>query len=296
MSDTLKRAKESSPRWLLDIANASTRGWGFATSPARPLPDFFVMGTKRGGTTSLWNNLLRHPQVLGMYPQVRGRKSTDFFFSSDRGSLAWYRSHFPSAAQRAVHARRTGAAITGEASPYYMFGPHSPRLIRSTVPDARLLVLLRDPVDRAYSHHQERVKQGVENLSFEDALAAEEARLAPDEARWLADPAYYSEAHDFFSYRSRGVYLPQVQRILASFPSEQVLLQRSEDFYTDYQAAFSQVTDFLGLTRSDLGIPEHHNRIPRSPMSDRTRAELASFYAPHNAALEQFVGRSFDWQ
>lgn len=293
---TAKKAKESAPRWLLDSANAVTRTWGVATAAWRPMPDFLIAGTKRGGTTSLWNNLLRHPQVIGMYPQLRGRKSSDFFFAADRHSVSWYRSHFPSAVHRQVRTRRAGAAVSGEASPYYMYGPYCPQLIRSQAPDVRMIVLLRDPVARAYSHFQERRQQGAEALTFEEALAAEEARLAPDEDRWLHDPGYYSEAHDFFSYRTRGVYLPQVRRILSVFPRDQVLIMRSEDFTEDYQSAFDQVTGFLGLSRHNLGLAEHHNRIPRSPMAEQTRADLAAFYQPHNEALEEYLGRSFGWQ
>ena len=290
-----QRAKDAAPRWLLDSANAATRAWGVATAGLRPMPDFLIAGTKRGGTTSLWNNLLRHPQVIGMYPQIRGRKSSDFFFAADQHSLSWYRSHFPSALHRRARSRRAGDAVSGEASPYYMYGPHCPQLIRAAAPDTKIIILLRDPVARAYSHYQERRQQGVEDLDFEAALAAEEGRLAPDDARWATDPSYYSEAHDFFSYRSRGVYLPQVQRVLQAFPREQVLIMRSEDFTENYQAAFDEVSGFLGLDRHDLGLAEHHNRIPRSPMSERTRADLAAYYRPHNEALEEFLGRDFGW-
>jgi hypothetical protein len=295
VSKRFEQAKEVAPRWALDVANSTTRAWGLATASFRPGPDFLIMGTKRGGTTSLWNNLLRHEQVIGMFPQVRGRKSSDYFFSDGSHSPAWYRSHFPSRAHRAVRARRSGAAVTGEASPYYMYGPHCPALIRAAVPDVRLIVLLRDPVDRAYSHYQERRQQGVETLTFEEALAAEESRLAPDEKRWLDDPTYYSEAHDFFSYRSRGVYVPQVRRIVELFDRHNVLIMRSEDFYLNYQNAFNHVTTYLGLGHHDLGLPEHHNRISRSPMAEGTRQQLLAYYHPHNQELEQFLGRRFEW-
>ncbi len=292
----LHQAKDASPRWLRDVANTTTRGWGMATSRFRTGPDFLIMGTKRGGTTSLWNNLLRHPQVIGMFPQLRGRKSSDYFFAADRSSPAWYRSHFPSAWHRRARVRAAGNAVAGEASPYYMYGPHCAAQIRLALPDVRLLVLLRDPTERAYSHYQERRQQGAESLGFEAALAAEAQRLAPDEERWQADPAYYSEAHDFYSYRSRGVYLPQVRRIREQFPPGQVLFLRSEDFTRHYQSAFDTVTDFLGLDRHDLGMAEHHNSIRRAPMAAATRRELAAFFAPHNAELEQFLGRELEWQ
>lgn len=284
-----RSTKDRAPRWLLDLANASTRGYAMATSRWRPGPDFLIVGTKRGGTTSLWNNMQLHPQVLGMWPQVRGRKSTDFFFDSDRGSQSWYRSHF------ATGAKRRKGFVTGEASPYYMYSPHAPRLIAEAFPETKLIVLLRDPVERAYSHHQERTKQGEETLNFEEALAAEDRRLAPDEERWLTDPAYYSSAHDFYSYRSRGIYAPQIERIWEHFPREQVHIGRAEDFYSSYQDAFDEVTDFLGLERFELPSVEHHNYIPRADMPTNVREELTQFYRPLNAELQELLDRDFDW-
>lgn len=291
----IRKYKDASPRWFKNAANVSTRRWGMATSRWRDDPDFVIVGTKRGGTTSLWNNLLRHPQVIGMYPQSRGRKSSDYFFSSGRQSDRWFASHFPSSWHRAARIRRAGNAATGEASPYYMYGPHAPRMISERLPAVRVIALLRDPVERAYSHYQERRQQLVEDLDFEAALAAETARLQPDHERWASDPCYYSPAHDFFSYRDRGIYLPQIKRLQEAFPPDRLLIMRSEDFYTDYQSSFDVVTRFIGLDDWTLTRTEHHNLITRKPMNDATRRELTWFFAPHNEALESHLGRTFDW-
>lgn len=287
--------KDRTPRGLKDVANVSTRAYGVATARWRPYPDFLIVGTKRGGTTSLWNYLVGHPQVLPMFPSARGLKSNAYFFEHrDRGDH-WYRSHFHSTAQRRWTQLRHGAAVTGEASPYYMYGPHLAELIARRMPNVRLIMLLRDPVDRAYGHYQERVQQGVEHLSFEAALAAEPARLGGERERMAADPSYYSRAHDYFSYRERGVYLPQVSRILARFPRDQVLILRSEDLYLDEQAVFDRTCRFLGIAPAALAEPKRHNHIPRSPIAPDTRRRLLDFYAPHNEALYAYLDRDFGW-
>lgn len=288
--------KDRLPRWAKNTANVATRTWGWGTASWRSGPDFLVVGTKRGGTTSLWNNLLRHPEVAGLFPQNRGRKSTDHYFEAGGSSLRWYRSHFPTRRQVRHNERLGLGLVAGEASPYYMYGPHCLESAARDFPDVKVIMLLRDPVERAYSHFQERRKQGTEPLDFEAALAAEPLRLAPDESRWLHDPAYYSAVHDHMSYRSRGVYLPQVRRALEVFPRDQVLIMRSEDFYSGYQQAFDRVCGFLGVTGWDLQHPEHHNRIPRSPMAPETRAELRDFYAPFNAELQEYLAVDFQWQ
>ena len=287
--------KDRSPRVVKDLANTATRAWGLATARWRPWPDFLIVGTKRGGTTSMWNYLVGHPQVVPMFPGPRGLKSNEYFFRDlDRGDR-WYRSHFHTRTWRRRRERQVGRTVTGEASPYYMYGPHQPRLIAERMPGVRLIVLLRDPVDRAYGHHRERTRAGVETLSFEEALAAEPERLAGEHERMAADPGYYSEAHDFFSYRDRGIYLPQLQRLEAHFPPEQLFVMRSEAIYEDEQAAFDRVCDFLRIDQVPLEDPRRHNHVPQSPIDPATRDELVRFYAPHNEALYAHLGRDLGW-
>jgi hypothetical protein len=172
LGERMSAAKDRTPRAVKDVVRVSTRAYGVASARWRPYPDFLIVGTKRGGTTSLWNYLATHSQVLPMFPAPRGLKSNAYFFENVHRSDRWYRSHFHSRAYRRRRAQRVGPVVSGEASPYYMYGPHIPRRIAAVMPDVRIIVLLRDPVDRAYGHYQERVKQGVEALSFEDALAA----------------------------------------------------------------------------------------------------------------------------
>ncbi len=290
-----RRAKDMSPRWVKDVADAGTRAWGVATSGARPWPDFLLVGTKRGGTTSLWNNLVHHPCVLPMFPGVRGLKSTDWFFADDRHGERWYRSHFDTRQRRRrVSGREGSAVVSGEASPYYMWDPRIPPRIAATVPGVKVLVVLRDPVARAYSHYQERLGQGVETLAFGDALAAEDGRLSGELEHMLEDPGYHSTAHDWFSYRSRGVYEPQVRRLQDLF-GDRLLVLASESMYADEQATFDRVCDFLGVRRHGYARFEHHNKTRSDPMPASVRDDLTTFYAPHNEALYRLTGVDHGW-
>jgi hypothetical protein len=289
---TVAGIKDRSPRAVLDLANSATRAFGLATADWRVLPDFLIVGTKRGGTTSLWSYLDAHPQVLSMYPRPRGLKSTDYFFDADPDRLRWYRSHFHTDVYRGLRRRRHDRVVNGEASPYYMYGHHIPRMIAGVVPQARLIVLLRNPVERAYSHFQERVKQGEETLCFDEALEEEQSRIA---GRHAHRPTRYLRSHDFYSYRDRGIYLPQLQRIYAAFPQHQVLVLQSEDLYANPQRVFDETCEFLGIRDMSLGEPRIHNQIKRAPLSVEKRAELVDFYRPHNERLYEFLGRDFGW-
>ncbi len=288
--------KDRSPRWVKDVANAVTRGFALATVHGRSGPDFLIIGAKRGGTTSMFNYLMMHPGVLGLFPQNRGKKSTDYFFKGLERGARWYRSHFHTRAHRSRLTGRLGYhPVGGEASPYYLWDPRVAAQVRALAPRTLAIALLRDPVERAWSHYQERVQNGVEPLSFGDALAAEEARTAGEVERMMDNPQYYSAAHDFYSYRARGVYLPQLENWLSVFPREQLLVLRSEDLYADVQGTFDRTCEFLGIDPFELPSRPTFNASGRSTMPEDCRAELAAYYRPHNSRLESFLGRDLDW-
>ncbi|MFI0454557.1 sulfotransferase domain-containing protein [Actinomadura sp. 6N118] len=294
--DLVARMKDRSPRALKDAANTVTRAYGMRTAERRHLPDFMVIGTKRGGTTSLWNYLVQHPLVMPMYPASRGLKSPWYFYVNYAKGDTWYRSHFATERQldevEAAHGTRP---VTGEACPYYLYYPAAPERIAARMPELKVIVVLRDPVKRAYSHYWEAVGKGVEDLGFEEALAAESERLRGELERMAADPLYYSEPHDFHSYRDRGIYLPQLELWTKHFPRENFLIMSADELYGDEQAAVDRVCGFLGLPPHRMKSAERHNHLPAPPMNPETRQELTEFYRPHNRALFDWLGEDYGW-
>lgn len=273
---------------------SGARSWGRLTAPIRPLPDFLVVGAKRGGTTSLWNWLLAHPQMIPMFPAAQNLKSSHYFYMHFDKGPAWYRGFFRTSLTR--RRRLLGPrTVTGEASPYYLFDPRVPQRIHQLMPDVKIIILLRDPVERAYSHYRERVHEGVETLSFSDALTAESDRLRGEEEHMREDPFYYSRPHDWFSYASRGEYAAQVSRYLEIFPRENVHIVQSEDLYRNPQVVFNSTTDFLGLQRILLKDPPVHNYHPHNQMSDVEHAMLSQHYHIHNEKLYKLLGLRFEW-
>jgi hypothetical protein len=154
------------------------RSLGSLTRGMRLLPDFIIIGGQRCGTTSLFNYLTQHPDVFPSCP-----KEVHYFSIHYHKGVNWYRSHFPLVMQKSYvergHDRRF---VAGEATPYYIAHPHAPQRIAETVPEAKLIVLLRNPVDRAYSHYHYEVKNGLETLSFAEAIDREDERLAGEQA------------------------------------------------------------------------------------------------------------------
>ena len=254
-----------------------------ATAGARRLPDFLVIGAQRAGSTSLFAQLCAHPGVA-----VPSHKEIHYFDNQSSRSLRWYRSHFPPAA--AARGR-----LTGEASPYYLFHPAVPARVASALPDVRLVALVRDPVARAYSQYQLSVRDGHEQLGFEEALRAEPDRLAGEEPRLLADRAYRSAAHRHQSYASRGLYAEQLRRWHEHVAPERLLVLTSEELFADPGRTAATVLAFLGLDPSEVPPLPVRNQRPYPPMSDAARALLEARFDGPNRELYALLGRDLGW-
>lgn len=278
-----------------DAAKAALRRYGIATANQRRVPELLVVGAKRGGTTSLWRYLADHPGVLPTFPKAEQIKGTYFFDEEWRRGDRWYRSHFPTDRERARAAARLGyEPIAFEASPYYLFHPHAPARAAQVAPGALVVAVLRDPVERAFSHYKER-RNHTEPLSFAEALAAEDERTAGEEARMLADPSVVSPAHRHQTYVAQSRYAPMLERWFSAFGREQVVVAIAEEFYADPQVLCDEITTRLGLPNRDLGTPEPFNSEPSADMDPEVRSALRARLAPDIEAVEQLLGRPVPW-
>ncbi|MEU4218609.1 sulfotransferase domain-containing protein [Actinoplanes sp. NPDC026623] len=290
-----ERIRSAAPRRAREQMRDMLVKYGERTSDQRPLPDFLVIGTKRGGTTSLWRYLVQHPLVPRLFPAWNTKTSHYFEENWPRGE-SWYRSHFPTVRQRAALERKHGGpSKVGEAAPLYMFHPLVAGRVADLMPQARMVVLLRDPVQRAYSHWKERRTEGKEPLDFAAALAAEDSRTEGERAKLIADPEYFSDAFDWYSYRARGRYLEHLEPWLDSFDSSQLLFVASETLYREPARTYRQVLEFVGLPPHDLPSYDVFNDRPSKGMDEAVRAELETYYRPYNAALAERLGMTFDW-
>jgi hypothetical protein len=271
------------------------RGAGLATARWRPGPELIVVGAKRGGTTSLWQYLIGHPGMLPTFPRAEKIKGTYFFDENWGRGERWYRSHFATEATRALAARRFGyRPATFEASPYYLFHPHAPARAKQVVPDALIVAVLRDPVERTFSHWKERSKH-TEQLPFAEALAAEPERTNGELERMLADPSYVSFAHRHQTYLAQSRYAPMLERWMEAFGQDGVLVVAAEDFYADPQVLCDEITDRLHLPRRDLGTPEPFNAEPSADMDAVVRQQLTEQLAADIEAVEHLLGRPMPW-
>lgn len=259
------------------------------TAPARALPDFIIAGAQRAGTTSLYDYLVQHQDVRAAL-----RKEVHYFDLNHASGERWYRSWFPLRATLRAEARRCGRPqLTGEASPYYLFHPLAPERVHALIPAVRIIVLLRNPVERAFSHYRHEVAAGRELLGFEEAIEAEDERLAGEEERLRSDSAATSAAHRHHSYVARGMYAEQLERWFGVVAPEQVLVLSSESLFERPAEAYSEVLAFLSL-RSPATPPsfDRRNQGRDAALPDSAREHLERRFAEPNLRLESLLGRA----
>ena len=197
-----------------------------------PLPSCVGLGAQKAGTTTLHALLSQHPQV-----HLPPQKELQFFSLHYAQGERWYRQQF-SAAQR--------GQICGDITPYYLFHPWAPQRIAQLIPKARLIVLLRDPVERTLSHYFHARRLGFEPLPLEQALAAEAQRLSGAEQVLQATDGRH-KMHQECSYLSRSRYEQQLARVQALFPAEQLLVLSSEALFATPEPLWQQLLVFLEL-------------------------------------------------
>jgi hypothetical protein len=286
----------------VSAARGAFRGYGTVTSALRPLPDFLIIGTKRGGTTSLYYSLLKHPQVMPMFPSARHlpkrneTKGVRFFDTGFHHSESWYRSWFPTRQARLLAQRHVGGRVlVGEASPYYLFHPQAAERAASVVPDVKIIALLRDPVERTHSAWKERVRNGQEGLDFDAALRAEPDRLRGEVDRMMVDRGYYSYAHEFQSYVTQSDYATSLAEWLRHYPKSSLHVTLSEEFYRDPTRSLNGIASFLGIEPRDDWGSERLNAAQGEPPDARTVAQLRERFQPSIRELEAMIGRSTGW-
>lgn len=284
--------RSTMPHPVKTVGRAVSIRVGSATAQRRQLPSFILVGAQRAGTTSLFRALSSHPSIFS----ANFHKGVNYFDVNYTRPFSWYQGHFPTEAALQRRARGTLAApITFEASGYYMFHPCAAERIARHLPDVRILAMLRDPVERAYSAWKHESARGYESEPFESALELEDHRLAGEIERLRTDDGYYSFAHRHHAYRRRGEYADQLRRLLEFFPVDRLHVIDSETFFEQPESTYTGVLDFLGLPPILPDRFDRWNGRPSSPMADSTRAALRERFAGPDQALADLLGRRPAW-
>lgn len=224
-------------------------------------PNFFIVGAAKAGTTSLYAYLREHPQVF------MSRVKEPHFFSKVN-PLPEQRHIVTSITSESKYLDlfrdANGLKAIGEASPSYLWTKEAPQRIRETIPKARIIILLRDPIDRAYSHYLMDVREGFQRLPFHEAITQD---FKKKEKGWGVSHLYID----------LGLYYHQVNRYFAVFPREQVLVLKFDNLTRDSRGLLLKVAQFLGIDT----LPINHISVERAHNP---------YASPKNRFVQQVLG------
>lgn len=255
------------------------------TSGLRTLPSSLIVGAQRAGTTTLFNYLVEHPDIKFPF-----KKEVHFFDFRYHQGEDWYRSRF---CYKFCLGKR---GTTLEASPYYMVHPLVPERVADILPAAKIIMLLRNPVDRALSQYHHNVRHGREELTFEEALEMEDKRLAGEVEALENDENYYSYNHHRYAYILRGRYIDHIEKWLRFFDKENLLLIQAEKMFTEPNAICSKIFDFLNLSGYTVrNIKHHHKASYDRNISPESYEVFLSYFKESNQRLFDFLGYEYDW-
>lgn len=279
------RLRRALPLVLVKRLRGVVQGWGLLTARWRPVPDFIVVGAQRSGTTSLFRLLAAHPLVRRP-TQVKGVGYFDLKY--DRG-MRWYQSHFP--------LRRRGSGLLAfESSGYYLFHPLAARRIAESLPDVKVVVVVRDPVERAYSAHGHERRRGFEDLDFEEALASEEERLAGAAEQLTRDPHSENYEHRHHGYLARSRYHEQIERYIAALGRERVFIVDAGRMFADPGSELEPLEEWLGLPESTMPPLERWNAGASASLDPRLQGRLRGYFEPFDRQLAELMGRTPSWR
>ena len=258
--------------------------------PARGRPSFIVIGSHKGGTTSFFWNITRHPQIL---PPIK--KEVHYFDRKPLPSDAWYGAHFPTTDELS-----NKNAITGEASPSYCIFPHVPVLVKERLEDCKFVMLLRDPVKRAYSNYQFNSRRNHIRLSFEEWIERDFRQIGDK-------PVTADTFRRLLTHRDvmkttplallRGIYVEQIKLWHSVFPPDRLLVLDSSDYFRDPQTTLGSVaTEYLRLEPFQFDYQKTRNdNVSYTKMNEDTEERLRRFFAPYNEQLFDYLDKEFNW-
>ena len=231
------------------------------SAPLRPLPDAVIIGGMKCGTTSLNAWLREHPGIA-----FSSHKEIHFFDKHFERGTQWYRTHFP------IWERLQGASCALEATPSYLYrAAHVAPRMHALIPGAKLVVMLRNPIHRAISHYGHAYRNHRETRPPEVALMSD----------------FTSNGRRANHYKSRGLYAKQLKHFLSHYPRSNILIIKSEEFFSDPETIYQQVLNFLNLEAKPLpnNATARNTSSIKPVISDAVMQHLEIFYQQPNRDL-----------
>lgn len=249
----------------------------------RPLPRLLIIGAQKSGTTTLFNYLITNSSVSRPL-----NKEIHFFSFYYHKGVSWYKTHFPKTLEK---------SINFEASTSYLIYPKAAERAYSVIPGAKIIAILRNPIERAYSHFWHTKRIGKEpSITFEEALSLEQCRENTIQSKLKANKNYCYNDMYRHAYLKRGIYADQIEIWLKFFQKENILVIESGRLFNAPYRELEKISSFLNIPNAYQFAPSVFNKGKiAKKMLNETRNYLESFYKPHNRRLFELIQEEFEW-
>ena len=255
----------------------------------RVIPDFLVIGAKRCGTTSLYQHLPEHPCISKSPHDNMG-----FFNDNFHLGVNWYKSFFPTTFTRNKIKSKFGGFLAFDVTTKYMEEESTANNVYQTKPNMKIVVILRNPVDRAYSQYHLSVRQTAERRSFEDVVEENMNRLNKESHEHYEIKPKFSVKED--NYLKKGLYALQLRYWLKIFPRKSILIMSTEEFESNQQAIYNKIFGFLNISQFEIKNTEKMEKGSYPQMKSETRSLLLDYFRSHNNELFKLINKKFDWE
>lgn len=252
------------------------------TASQRSLPDFIVIGAQKGGSSALYKFICAHPKV------ERAFVKEPHYFSGQytEKSLKWYKAQFP--------IKKEGILV-GEASPSYCTHPLAPKRIKETVPNTKLILIVRNPVERAISNYFHSVNYGVEDLAIEDAFNRPMADFESEYAKMENSEGYHSKLYHRHAYIHKGHYAFHLKKWFEHFNKKQLLIVENAHLLETPERVYQEVLEFLGLETFTPNAFQKHNVGKTKQVSPELLNTLQAHFKEPNRAFFELIGKEYNW-
>ena len=257
----------------------------FMTSPFRVLPDFFIIGVVRSGTTSLYHYLGQHPSIKNAAYDELG-----YFDDNYHLGVNWYRSLFPTKNTNKKIQNKHGKFLTFDDTPFYVYNPLVIKRILSDFPNSKIIVCLRNPIDRAYSNYNLLINP---KYTFEETIQLEMNEIKNLQSE-LKDDSFLVDTF-YEKILARGFYAKQLQLWYNVFPKDNILVISSEELASNTNNVLVEIFDFLNISNVEIKDLTKQNVRKFPQMNSKTRETLIEYFKPYNDDLFNLINKNLNW-
>lgn len=262
----------------------ASRYWDYDISDG---PDFIIVGVMKCGTTALYDYITQHPQVIPCAMKEINAEGLAQFPRRFRANRDYYLSFFP-------RINKEEKFVTGEASPIYIRVPSAPKLVLDNFPNAKIIIILREPIKRLISQYNFFLMRDRESRSLEEVIRSE-IEILEQESDFFKVIENYGRTNQHFL--AHGLYTYYIERWMNLLPDKNFLIIKSEDLRNRPLEVMNQAFDFLGLSEySSIHITEKNKGNYSSVIDEELLFRLQDFYRPHNERLGILLGQNFNWE